>query len=138
MKTVTPTPTPTPTPKIKPIGEMTSYELDKEYKRRRIESIKVRTMAYRLDLARIRESLIEKKLVERQLTFMLIAMRQRVLAIPNSYARKLLHKSELQQTMTILNEMVGRLLNDLADLPRNVTDPNWLLTLEEEEGERHG
>jgi hypothetical protein len=61
-----------------------------------------------------------------------------VLAIPNAYSRKLLHKSELQQTMAILNEMVGRLLNDLADLPRNVTDPNWLLTLEEEEGERHG
>lgn len=108
------------------------YELDKIFLSRRIEQSEVRTMAFRLDLARIRGDVIEKKLVEKQLAYMLIAMRQQILAIPTSYARKLLHKDDIKEIYKILEEMCHRILLDIKDLPRKAIDPNWLDQLEEE------
>jgi hypothetical protein len=114
------------------INKANKFELDKEHVRKRIRSTEVRTMNYEMDLGRIREELIEKRLVEKQLAFLLIAMRQKVLALPNSYARKILHLETMQDAMKILQEMSHRILNEIADLPRKVVDPNWLETLEEE------
>jgi hypothetical protein len=115
------------------IGTAPKFELEKEHLRKRIEATGMRTMAYAMDIARTREELIEKKLVEKQLAFLLIALRQKILSIPTSYARKLLHKESLSDVHTILREMVYRLLEEIKNLPIQVTDPNWLQTLEEEE-----
>jgi hypothetical protein len=109
------------------------YELDKELIRKRIEATSMRTMAYAMDIARTREELIEKKLVEKQLAFLLIALRQKIISIPSSYARKLVHIEDIKDVHRILQEMVFRLLDDIKNLPIQVTDPNWLVNMEEEE-----
>jgi hypothetical protein len=109
------------------------HELDKEFVRKKIEATNMRTMAYAMDIARIREELIEKKLVEKQLAFLLVALRQKIMAIPSTYARKFLHKDDLKEIHNILQTMSIHLLNDIKSLPMQVTDPNWLATLEEEE-----
>jgi hypothetical protein len=107
------------------------YELDRLFVSRKIEQTEVRTMAFRLDLARIRGDVIEKKIVEKQLAYMLIAMRQQVLAIPTGYARKFLHKSDVKEIYKILEEMCHRILNEIKDLPRKAINPNWIEELEE-------
>lgn len=107
------------------------WELDKQFLIRKMEQTEVRTMAFRLDLARIRGDVIEVKLVEKQLAYMLIAMRQQVLAIPTSYARKFLHKDDIKEIYKILEEMCHRILLDIKDLPKKAIDPNWLDELEE-------
>jgi phage terminase Nu1 subunit (DNA packaging protein) len=109
------------------------YELDKELIRKRIEATSMRTMAYAMDIARTREELIEKKLVEKQLAFLLVALRQKITSIPTSYARKLIHIEDIKDVHRILQEMVFRLLDDIKNLPIQVTDPNWLANMEEEE-----
>lgn len=109
------------------------WELDKEIKRKRIKNLEARTMTYELDLARIREEVIEKELVLKQLSFMLVSIRQKMLAIPTTYARKLLHKSDLREIHSILQGMMYEVLEELKHLPMKVTDPNWLEKLDEEE-----
>lgn len=122
-----------PKPKLT-VEEMPKFELDKELTRKRIRQTEVRTMAFEMDLARIREDLIERELVIKQLSFLLVAMRQKILTIPISYARKLLHKSDLKEVHALLQQMCFQLLNELKNLPQKVVDPNWLATLDEEEG----
>ena len=60
-------------------------------------------------------------------------MRQKILAIPNVYTRKLLRKEDALEVRTILEEMIHRLLNDIKDLPNKAIDPHWMEQLEEEE-----
>jgi hypothetical protein len=112
------------------------YELDKELTRKKIEATSMRTMAYAMDIARTREELIEKKLVEKQLAFLLIALRQKIMSIPSSYARKLIHIEDIKDVHRILQEMVYRLLDEIKNLPIQVTDPNWLANMEEEEDKK--
>lgn len=114
------------------IAKAPKFELDKEFIRKKIQHTETRTTAVQLDLARIREDLIEKELVVKQLSFLIIAMRQKILAIPITYARKFMHKSDLKEIHSILNGMSYELLNELKDLPLKVTDPNWIDKLEEE------
>ena len=117
----------------KPNGEKLppKWELDKLFISRKIEQTEVRTMAFRLDLARIRGDVIDKKIVEKQLAYILIAMRQQILAIPTSYARKLVHRDDVKEVYKILEEMCHRILLDIKDLPKKAIDPSWLDELEE-------
>jgi hypothetical protein len=101
--------------------------------RKKIRATEVRTMGYEMDLARIRDDLIEKKLVEKQATFLLVAMRQKMLTAPSTYARKFLHLTDIKQAHALIQEMVYAILEEVKNIPKQVTDSNWLLTLEEEE-----
>jgi hypothetical protein len=111
---------------------MTKYELDKEYRRKQIRQTEVRTMANEMDLARIRGDLLERKLVEKQLAFFLVAIRQKLLIFPTTLASKLLHKEDKKEVHAILQQAIFVLLTELKDLPNKVIDPNWLQNLEDE------
>jgi hypothetical protein len=64
---------------------------------------------------------------------LLISMRQKLLALPNTYARKLLHKDNPNEVAAILKDAIHLALREIADLPRRAIDPNWLKTLDEDE-----
>jgi hypothetical protein len=83
--------------------------------------------------AKARSELIEKSLVERQASFLLIAMRQKLLNLPATYSRRILNLTDVNQANRILKQMVISLLNELSELPQRVTDPNWLKELEADE-----
>jgi hypothetical protein len=123
---------PPPSPNDNPLDGMDKWDLDKEFVKRRIRQTEVRTMAFEMDLARIRESLIEKELVIKQLSFLLVAMRQKILAIPSTYARKLLHKEDMREVNAILQQLAFELAKELQHLPQKAVDANWLEKLEEE------
>lgn len=107
------------------------YDLDKLFIISKTEQTEVRTMAFRLDLARIRGDVIERKLVEKQLSYMLTAMRQQITSIPTSYARRFLHKDDIKEVYKILEEMCHRILNEIKDLPKKAVDPSWMDNLED-------
>jgi hypothetical protein len=122
-----------PPPNKKKLGEMQKWELDKELIRQRILQTQARTKGYNMDLARVREKLIQKELVIKQLQYLMIGFRQKILTIPMTYARKLQRKEDLKEIHRILTQMTHQLLNELADLPLKAVDPNWLAKLEDEE-----
>ena len=81
-----------------------------------------------------RGELIEKDLVAKQAGFLLISLRQRILAVPDQLCRMILNLSDPAQAKRILREAMLTLLNALKDLPQQVTDPHWLERLEAEDG----
>ena len=85
-----------------------------------------------MQLAERRGELIEKRLVEQQAAYLLVAIRQAALNIPQAYARRILNIAEPRKAKEILREAMVGLLNTIKDLPKAVTDPNWLKSLEEE------
>jgi len=121
-----------PPPKKKLI-DMQKWELDKELVRQRILQTSARTKGYHMDLARVREKLIQKDLVIKQLQYLMIGFRQQILTIPMTYARKLQRKEDLKEIHRILTQITHQLLNELAEIPLKAVDPNWLVRLEEEE-----
>jgi hypothetical protein len=59
-------------------------------------------------------------------------MRQKILQISYSYARQLLKITDAKVMSGKLREMSISILNDIKNLPQQITDPNWLETLEED------
>jgi hypothetical protein len=101
--------------------------------RERVEAVRANRMRSEMLLAKIRGELIPKELVEKQAAFLLIAMRQKILAMPQNHARQLLDISDTTVMATRLREISLGLLEELRHLPERVTDPHWLETLEEED-----
>jgi len=53
-------------------------------------------------------------------------------AIPLAWHRKVMHITDPHQAKSVLEELTNSLRKDFHDMPRKITDPNWLETLEEE------
>jgi hypothetical protein len=85
-----------------------------------------------VELAKRRGELIAKDLVIKQACFLLTAMRQRILQIPHSYAPQLPGITDAKVMSDKLRKMSINVLNDIKNLPQQVTDPHWLATLEKE------
>ena len=66
-----------------------------------------------MQLAERRGELIEKRLVEQQAAYLLVAIRQAALNIPQAYARRILNIAEPRKAKEILREaMVGLAQHD--------------------------
>jgi hypothetical protein len=100
----------------------------------RIQSTAARRKQAELLLAKARGELILKTLVERQAAYLLVSVRQRILAVPDNLCRRILNLSDPAQARRILKEAMLSLLSELKDLPQAVTDSDWLRTLEADEG----
>jgi phage terminase Nu1 subunit (DNA packaging protein) len=100
----------------------------------RVGMTKAKRMQAELLLAKAREEVIEVELVKRQAAFLFVAMRQKLLAMPVSIARKLLHQSDIKPVVNLLTEAVHRALRELKEFPKLVIDPNW--TGEEDEDKK--
>jgi hypothetical protein len=105
------------------------FLLSEEYLRHRNDQMRTKNLAAQMLLAERRGELIEKRLVERQAAFLLLSLRQRILAVPDQICRRILNLSDPAQARSILREAMISLLSELKDLPQAVTDPNWLKKL---------
>ena len=83
-------------------------------------------------LAERRGELIEKSLVERQAAYLLVALRQAILNIPQTWCRRLMGINGAAQVSRILREMAISILGEIKDLPHKVTNPDWLDEIEED------
>ena len=120
-------------PRLKPAKEELP-ELSREYLEIRNAQMRTKNHTAEMVLAERRGELIEKKLVEHQAAYLLVAMRQAALNIPQAYARRILNIAEPRQAKEILREAMTGLLNTIKDLPNAVTDPDWLAKVEENGG----
>jgi hypothetical protein len=106
-------------------------ELAAELTRERVAATRANRLRSEMLLARQRGELIEKALVQRQATWLLIAFRQRMLSIPQIYTRQLLGITDAHLMSQKLREMALSVLEELQHLPEKATNPNWLEQLEE-------
>ena len=110
-------------------------ELSKTYLEQRNRQMRHKAMAAELLLAKARGAVIPKTLVERQASYLLVSLRQRILAVPDNLCRKLVNIPDPAKTRAMLRESMLALLGELADLPAKVVDPNWLQKIEAGEKE---
>jgi hypothetical protein len=82
-------------------------------------------------LAKARGEVIQKSLVESQAAYLLDAMQDRIMKMPQTYARRILGLTDVSKAHRILKELSIALLNELKDLPQ-VVNPNWLREVERE------
>jgi hypothetical protein len=111
------------------------YELDKIYVQSKTKYVDTREKAAALQLAKERDLLIERKLVTNQLTYLFIAMRQKMLAAPLGWHRKFMHIADPHVAKTRLEEMVFSFLGELRDMPKKCVDPHWLESLDDDDGQ---
>ena len=107
--------------------------LSKEYLEVRNVQMRAKAFMAETNAAARRDELIEKRLVEQQAAYLLVAMRQKILNIPQAWARRMLGLTDAAQASRVLKELAISLLNDLKDLPAKVTDPQWLEKVEEKD-----
>jgi len=102
-------------------------QLSAQYLRRRNSAINLKNTANEIDLALRRSTLVEKKLVERQATFLLVNLRAKLLNM-QSHAHKFTG-TEINLARKILREIGLSVLNEIRDLP-NCVEPGWLQKVE--------
>ena len=96
--------------------------------------IRTRRMQSEVILAKARNELIPKAVVQRQASYLLVALRQKILSVPQTHARRILNLSDHRKAQEVLRAIMISLLGELQDLPEKVTDPDWLKELEADEG----
>jgi hypothetical protein len=101
-------------------------ELSREYLTIRNQQMRTKNLAAEMQLAERRGELIEKSLVERQAAYLLVALRQAILNVPQTWCRRLIGLNDAAQVSKILREMALSLLGEIKDLPAKVTNPDWL------------
>ena len=115
---------------VKP--EKTKFQLDKDALVARTRLVNTREKTARLQLAKAREDLIDKDLVQKQAAFLFVAMRQKMLAAPLTYHRRFLHLTDPHVALHRLQDVFNQVLLELKDMPKKITDPDWMESLDEE------
>ena len=82
---------------------------------------KTKRMRLEMQLAVERGELISKEVVERQAGFLLVAMRQRCMSAPSTWARRLLGINDAREMTERLRDMMTSVLEEISDLPERVT-----------------
>ena len=116
----------------KPANKAEVERLSREYLEIGNQQMRAKAFLAELLAAKARGELIEKSLVERQATYLFIAMRQKILNLPQTYARRLVGLNDVREVMKVLEGAAISILNEIKDLPKPVTDPNGLKSLEDD------
>jgi hypothetical protein len=98
------------------------YDHDTEKTRATI----VRRQQNELLLAKARDEVILKPLVEAQATFVAVTLRQMILAFPRKAARRMVGLPDEKAAKRILDKVAHDLCKELAHFPEKITDPGWL------------
>jgi hypothetical protein len=100
------------------------------YLRERNRQMKLKRQKAEIEPALTRDELVEKELIIRQLSYLLIPMRQSILALPAKLRARI--GAEFTHEMVVkAHELVHETLEHLMKLPEAV-EPGWLERLEEE------
>ena len=94
--------------------------------------MRLKRMREEMLLANERDQLIEKRLVERQPTDLLISMRQKLLALPLKIGGRFGNREvPIREVVEYSKRLVNETLTELSKLPECV-EPGWLEKLEKE------
>ena len=120
-----------PAPREQSESERERAKLDAEWRRKRIAAESAKQRLHEAKMLAMKGELISKKHVTRQATFLVISLRQRLLAIPAQHARDLLNIDEEWQMALRLETIVRDALETLAEMPLKVSDPDWMQKLDD-------
>jgi hypothetical protein len=110
----------------------TTVALGEEYLRRRNRILAIKEKREAMELAVVRDELIEKPLAIHQLSYPLIAARQKLLAIPAKCGNRFGDRElSTREVVDYLRGEIYAVLNELVHLPESV-EPDWQDRLEEE------
>jgi hypothetical protein len=112
-------------------SEQEREQLDAEWRRKRIAAESAKQRLHEAKMLSMRGELISRQHVTRQATFLLIALRQRLLAIAAQHARELLNIADEREMALRLDAIVRSSLDEIAQMPLRVSDERWLERLEE-------
>lgn len=104
--------------------------LSEEYLEIRNQQLRAKAFLAEMAAAVRRGELIEKRLVTTQASYLLTAMRQKILNLPQTYSRRLVGLND-REIAQVLEGAAHSILNEIKDLPNTVTNPHWLASLEE-------
>jgi hypothetical protein len=127
---------PPPPPKISPEEQKERADrrkADAELTAERSRGLRTKRMQSELILAKARNDLVSKAVVQNQASFLLVALRQKIMQLPATYSRRIVGIADVEQARKILTVAAHQLLADLQDLPAKVTDPEFLRKLDEEQ-----
>jgi hypothetical protein len=107
--------------------------LDRDYKRRRnaILDIKLKTDALRL--ARAQGEVIPTRLVEQQLSFFLVPIRQTLLSLSHNVGSRFGRQGINREVVDYIDQIARRALEDLSKLPETIEPAAFREWLEAEE-----
>jgi len=108
----------------------TTVQLNEEYLRKRNKILDLKYKREAMELAAARGQLIEKALVEHQLAYLLIPMRQALLALPGKLRRKLGERFD-HEMVSATKELIHETLSTISNLPLAAAS-DWLERLKEE------
>jgi hypothetical protein len=83
-----------------------------------------------------RGQLLERKTVEFQASYLLACMRRQLLSLPGVLAPQLAGLTDVHEIRMALEGAARAVLEELSDFPRKVTNPRWIESLAEEDGEK--
>jgi hypothetical protein len=107
-------------------------QLSATYLKRRNHAIDLKSKAAEVELAQKRGILVEKRLVEAQAVWLLIAMRRKLMNL-QSHGHRFLGLTDINQARQLLHEIGLSVLSEIRDLPKTV-NPGWLKEVEADEG----
>ena len=112
-----------------------NQKLDREYKEYRNRKLKMELAYKEMQISVERDQLILKELAVKQLTYLLIPMRQQILSIPFKVGNRFRGRPDIRELVDFLTRTCHETLRNLAELP-NCVEPDWEKRLEEEEEKR--
>jgi hypothetical protein len=112
-------------------------KLSKEYLEIRNRQMRAKALMAETEGAARRGELLSRRLVELQLGYLLVVLRQRILSVPTAYGPRLVGMADAHAATEVLREAALALL-DLQNMPDKVVDPHWIESLAEENGEKPG
>ena len=111
------------------------YDLQRKssiYLDERNGQMRAKRLAAEIELALVRGRLIEKRLVEQQLEYLLVSIRQKLVAIPGKLYSRLGEERFPRETAQECEKFIHEILNELSKLPE-CAEPDWLEQLEGED-----
>ena len=106
--------------------------LSEEYLRLRNDAQRTKNFREVMAFAEARGELVSKRLATVQATFILGAMREKMLHAPAKWARRFVGLSDVHAANQLLREIMLSVMTDLRGLPLAVSDPEWAQALDEE------
>ena len=111
-------------------GQSPKEKLDSAWRKERIAHERSKRALSDAKLARAKGELIARSLVIKQASYLVICLRERLLAVPAIIGRLAgLSERELELSVSAELRMV---LDEFADFPQKVVDPKWMARLSEE------
>jgi len=107
--------------------------LSATYLKRRNHAIDLKSKAAEVELAQKRGILVERKLVEQQATWLLLAAKTKLINLGSTHAHKFIGLNDVNAAKKILREIGLNVLAEIRDLPKTV-NPGWLKEVETDEG----